>query len=82
MARWFGAKQKLPPNVVQLSDAPVDEFGEPNWNGEIEAKTRELGSDFLAAFLSRFLQGCASADTLQERSIKARCGITMPLLSL
>lgn len=48
---WSRNGTKIPPGVVQLSSPPVDEWGEPLWNEEVEAATRARGSDFLAPFL-------------------------------
>lgn len=48
---WPREGTKIPPGVVQLASPPVDEWGEPLWNEEVEAATRARGSDFLAPFL-------------------------------
>ena len=48
---WIRKRIEIPPGVVQLASLPVDDFGEPVWNEEIEAKTSTRGTDFLAPFL-------------------------------
>lgn len=48
---WSRKRTKMPLGVVQLASPPVDEWGEPLWNEEVEAATRARGSDFLAPFL-------------------------------
>ncbi|MCS3728610.1 CarD family transcriptional regulator [Bradyrhizobium betae] len=48
---WSRNGTTIPLGVVQLASPPVDEWGEPLWNEEVEAATRTRGSDFLAPFL-------------------------------
>lgn len=48
---WSRNGTRIPPGVVQLASPPVNEWGEPLWNEEVEAATRARGSDFLAPFL-------------------------------
>jgi hypothetical protein len=71
MAGWFRGKRELPPNMVQLSAAPVDDWGDPIWNEETEAKTTGKGSDFLAPFLFEVSPGMCMGGYLAKAQYRS-----------
>jgi CarD family transcriptional regulator len=68
---WFRGKQGLPQNLVQLAAAPVDDWGEPIWNEETEAQTRERGTDFLAPFLVEVSAGMCMGGYLAKAQFRS-----------
>ncbi|WP_316233484.1 CarD family transcriptional regulator [Bradyrhizobium sp. SZCCHNPS2010] len=80
---WTRQRIEIPPGMVQLTSQPLDDWGEPVWNDEIEAKTISRGTDFLAPFMVEVSPGMCSGGYLVKAQYRspvrsyAACAVMM-----